>query len=206
MFWLALIISYVIGSISPAYFLGRLIKHKDIRKVGRKNLGATNTYISVGHAAGIFTGFFDVIKGVIAFWISFLLMQQFGFSMNWVFVCGFMAIIGHDWPFYLQFRGGRGGAVSYGLLILSYVYLINQYLLNSWVFIGLLLITGILAKIFKGPKIPFFIMAPIFVGTIIYFVGFIDWTWFIIALAIYQLLATTITYYEKKHLKKRMKH
>lgn len=201
MFWLALIISYLIGSISPAYFLGRLIKHKDIRNVGRKNLGATNAYISVGHAAGIFTGFFDVIKGIIAFGISFLLMQHFNFSMNWVFVSGFMVIIGHNWPFYLQFRGGRGGAVSYGLIIMSYVYLINKYLLNPWIFISLIVIVIILLKIFKEPQIPFFIMAPIFAGTIINFVGLIDWTWFILALGLYQLYVTAILCYKRKYLK-----
>ena len=143
----------------------------------------------------------SAIKGVLAFWISFLLMQQFGFSMNWVFISGFMVIAGHNWPFYLQFKGGRGGAVSYGLLILSYVYLINKFLINPWVFIGLLVIVGILVKGFKWTQIPFFIMAPIFVGTMIYFVGLINWTWFIIALGIYLIITTAIVYYERKYKK-----
>jgi glycerol-3-phosphate acyltransferase PlsY len=197
MFWLALIIAYLLGSISPAYILGRLIKKKDIRTLGTKNAGATNVFQQIGKAAGIFTCIFDMAKGIAAFWIAYLLMQSYGFSMFWVFLSGFAAIAGHNWPFYMQFRGGRGVATAYGLLFLSFGWLMASLELNAWIFAVLLVATLFIRFLSKKPSVTFFIFAPIFTGLIIFYAGLVDWTWFILLLMLYILVMAVITFIER---------
>lgn len=123
-----ILLGYLLGSISPGYFFGRIIKGVDVRISGNKNTGATNTYHIVGPAYGIITGIFDALKASTAYWIAVTGLtsklcwsDQYGLcgiiSPDVAILVGITAVIGHIWPFYLKFRGGRGTASLTGLCI-----------------------------------------------------------------------------------------
>jgi len=108
---LAVIIGYLIGSIPFAYIAGRLIKGVDIRQVGGGNMGATNVMREVGTAAGIAVLIADIVKGTLAV----LIAQWLSDSLLITFIAGFAAVVGHSWPVFLKFSGGRGGATTIGV-------------------------------------------------------------------------------------------
>lgn len=105
------VLAYLIGSISPAYFFGKL-KGKDLRKIGTKNLGAANTYLSIGLIPAMIVVIFDIAKG----FFSIMLGDYFGFSYIILIIGGSLAILGHDFPFYLEFIGGKGTATTIGVI------------------------------------------------------------------------------------------
>jgi glycerol-3-phosphate acyltransferase PlsY len=108
----SIVLGYLIGSILPAYFIGRL-KNIDIRKVGTKNPGTLNTYHSFGLLPSIPTALFDCFKGVIAV----LVAQSIGASFACAQIAGIAAIVGHVFPFYLRFRGGQGVGAAIGIIL-----------------------------------------------------------------------------------------
>ncbi len=105
-----LVLSYLIGSIQTAYLVGRLYG-KDIRKIGSKNVGAANVFRSIGKWQGILVAIVDIVKGLIVLYIA---MDN---SLLIIYLAGLVAVAGHNWPFYLGFRGGQGVATSAGLVI-----------------------------------------------------------------------------------------
>ena len=110
--WLIIIIAYLLGSIPTAYIIGRVTLGKDIRRLGDENSGAGNAYRELGPKAGIIVFFVDTAKGTAA-----VLIAQAGLlSQNWVMATGLAAVIGHNWPAFLGFRGGRGVATAIGIL------------------------------------------------------------------------------------------
>ncbi len=109
---LAVIIGYLLGSIPFAYITARLVKGVDIRKVGGGNIGALNVMREIGTAAGIGVLIADITKGAIAV----LIAQWLDVSLIVVFIAGLAAVVGHSWPIFLKFSGGRGGATTLGVL------------------------------------------------------------------------------------------
>ena len=109
----AMIMAYLVGSIPSAYLAGRLLKGKDIREEGDRNPGAANAYRSIGSKVGLAVGAADIAKGAIAVLIAKLLTGSTGAEMT----AGVLAVAGHNWPIFLQFRGGRGGATTVGVLM-----------------------------------------------------------------------------------------
>ncbi len=110
---MAVIIGYLLGSIPFAYIFGRLIKGVDIRRVGGGNMGALNTMREIGTVAGLAVLFADMGKGLLAI----LIAQWLGVSLIFVFITGFAAVVGHSWPVFLRFKGGRGAATALGVLL-----------------------------------------------------------------------------------------
>jgi len=110
---LAVVIAYLLGSIPSAYIAGRLKKGVDIRQVGGGNMGALNVMREVGTAAGYAVFVADIAKGALAV----LVAQWLGLSQLWVLVSGFAALVGHSWPVFLGFRGGKGGAAAMGVFL-----------------------------------------------------------------------------------------
>lgn len=110
---LSVISAYLIGSISPSYFLGRLLKGIDIRQHGEGNAGTVNTYKVLGLIPAIITAIFDTSKGFIAALIAW----QTGMPYPFNFAIAYAAVIGHVFPFYLQFRGGQGAATAVGIIL-----------------------------------------------------------------------------------------
>ncbi|MCX6811727.1 MAG: glycerol-3-phosphate acyltransferase [Candidatus Berkelbacteria bacterium] len=119
---IALIIGYLIGSISPAYILGRILKKIDIREHGDGNAGGTNTKNVLGWGPAVIVVIFDFTKGLLAMFIAWKL----GLSVPFIYAAGFAAILGHIAPFYLGFRGGQGAATAVGMLFFSLGMLISK--------------------------------------------------------------------------------
>jgi glycerol-3-phosphate acyltransferase PlsY len=111
--WLVVLIGYVFGSLPTAYLFGRFIKGKDIRQIGDENAGAANTYRELGPAAGILVGIVDAAKGAAVI----LIAQAANMSQTVVLFAGLAAVIGHNWPVFLGFRGGRGVSTTIGILL-----------------------------------------------------------------------------------------
>ena len=109
----AIVIGYLLGSIPFAYIAGSLKKGIDIRQVGTGNMGAANVMRQVGTVIGYTVFIADITKGLLTVFIA----QWLGLSLTWVLVAGFAAVAGHNWPVFLGFRGGRGGATSIGVFL-----------------------------------------------------------------------------------------
>jgi len=113
--WLIVILGYLIGSIPTAYIIGRALKGVDIRQIGDGNMGAANTFRQLGPKAGVTVGLIDAGKGAAAV----LIAQATGLSLFAVLLTGVAAVIGHNWPAFLGFRGGRGEATTIGVLLVT---------------------------------------------------------------------------------------
>lgn len=112
-YFLVLVISYFIGTISGSYIIGKLFLDKDIRKYGSGNAGTTNAMRVLGKKAGVMTFLIDFLKGLA---VTFIIGKVFGSIFVPLGILG--AVIGHDFPFYMNFRGGKGVATTLGALAL----------------------------------------------------------------------------------------
>ena len=113
MAWVVVLVGYGIGSIPTAYIAGRMLGAGDIRYLGDGNVGARNAYHQLGPKPGISIFFIDVAKGM----LPVLIAQAVGGSQMVVFVTGMVTVIGHNWPIFLGFRGGRGESTTIGVLL-----------------------------------------------------------------------------------------
>ncbi|WP_281191197.1 glycerol-3-phosphate 1-O-acyltransferase PlsY [Staphylococcus schleiferi] len=109
---LLFIASYLIGSIPSGYLIGKIFFKKDIREYGSGNTGATNSFRVLGKPAGFAVTFFDIFKGFIVVFLPAL----FNVEIHGLLV-GIFAIIGHVYPIYLKFKGGKAVATSAGVLL-----------------------------------------------------------------------------------------
>jgi len=112
---IASVIGYLVGSIQPSYFIGK-IKGIDIREHGSKNAGAANTTLILGWGLGLFAGIFDVLKAAFCVVITSYIFKSPDFSFL-PFLSGLMAVIGHNYPFYMGFDGGKGTACVIGIML-----------------------------------------------------------------------------------------
>ncbi len=110
---LGIIIGYLLGSIPTAYIVGRLRKGVDIRDIGSRNMGAANVMREIGIHEGILVVVIDIGKGAGAI----LVAQTLDISELWVFGAGFAALVGHNFPVFAGFRGGRGTATIMGIFL-----------------------------------------------------------------------------------------
>ncbi len=109
----ALLAAYLLGSVPAAYVMGRLRKGIDIRQVGSHNMGAMNVFYSVGFGEGLAVLAFDIGKGAAAV----ALVRLMGTPELVQLLAGPVAVVGHNFPIFLNFKGGRGGATCIGILI-----------------------------------------------------------------------------------------
>lgn len=110
---IAVLFSYLLGSVSFSVLLAKSLKGIDIRQHGSGNAGATNTLRVLGKGPAILVLVLDVLKGIAAVWLGRLL----GEGSEWVpALCGIAAIVGHNWPLYFRFRGGKGIATTIGVM------------------------------------------------------------------------------------------
>ena len=110
---LTLIFAYLLGSFPTAVVVSRLTKGVDIRDLGDGNMGARNTYRFLGHGAGLAVALADGCKGA----LSVLAARWLGLPPFWQASAGVMALIGHDYPVYVKFRGGQGLATIMGIFL-----------------------------------------------------------------------------------------
>jgi len=114
---IAILIGYLLGSIPSAYLAGRLRKGVDIREVGSRNMGAMNVYYEVGLVEAVLVTLVDLGKGIGAILlVRWLLGMPPEFEL-FTGLTGAAAIMGHIFPVFLKFRGGKGAATAIGILI-----------------------------------------------------------------------------------------
>ena len=130
---LCILIGYLIGTINPSYIISKL-RGGDIREKGSGNAGASNALIVYGKLVGVFCAFFDIGKAFFAVW----LMQSIFPNLSLIYaLTAVSAILGHIFPFYMNFRGGKGLA-SLGGVILAYNWLVFLIMLLGAIIIGLI--------------------------------------------------------------------
>lgn len=110
---LSIILSYLLGAISFSYLMGQVLKKLDIRDHGSGNAGATNTLRVLGVGPAIIVLLLDCGKGIAAVWLGFFLS---GGNAVIAASAGTAAVIGHNWPVFFNFRGGKGVATTIGVL------------------------------------------------------------------------------------------
>lgn len=115
------IISYLIGSVNFSVILSKKIAGFDVREKGSGNAGSTNMLRSVGKGAAALTLICDILKGVVAIGIAILFgnMVQDSNKELLLQIAGIMVIVGHTYPLFFGFKGGKGVATSLGVLLLS---------------------------------------------------------------------------------------
>jgi len=114
------IAAYLLGSIPTAVWVGRMKYNIDVREHGSKNAGATNTFRVLGKKAGIVVLSVDILKGVLAVILPFIIS-----SYTWTddhlihlkIVSGILVVIGHIFPVFASFNGGKGVATSLGVVL-----------------------------------------------------------------------------------------
>jgi glycerol-3-phosphate acyltransferase PlsY len=107
------VIAYLVGSVPTAYLLVRMAVGQDIRTRGSGNVGGTNALRTAGWRIGITVTLIDVVKGVLAVW----LMRLYNPESGWVAAAVLAAVLGHCYPVWLKFRGGKGVATGFGAFL-----------------------------------------------------------------------------------------
>jgi glycerol-3-phosphate acyltransferase PlsY len=162
---LAITISYLIGSIPTAYIFGRLLKGIDIRNFGSGNVGATNAMRVLGKPAGISVLLIDILKGflvVVGVGAVFAPRISIISSQTLSLILGLAAICGHNWTIFLGFRGGKGVATTFGVLLglalkIPGLYLIILLLVLVWVVVFAVARIISVASVITALALPIFI-------------------------------------------------
>ena len=132
---LFIVIAYLIGSISPALLVGKIFYNTDIRTMGSGNLGTTNTFRCLGKKAGVMVFILYISKGIVA---TFLPTFSLG-KVEFLSIFGAFAMIGHVYPIFANFKGGKAVATGSGVFIFLYPTL---SLILVAIFFSTLFITG----------------------------------------------------------------
>jgi glycerol-3-phosphate acyltransferase PlsY len=156
---LAAVLSYLLGSIPSAVWIGKLFHNIDVREHGSGNAGATNTIRVLGWATGIPVLLIDIAKGWLAAMLPvFFHLADTGSALltNLQLVTGIIAIIGHIIPVFAGFRGGKGVATVFGVFLALQTILT---LCSMGVFLSVLFITGIvsISSMTAGISFPLFL-------------------------------------------------
>lgn len=128
---LAIALAYLVGSLSFAVIFSRLMGLADPRSYGSGNPGATNVLRSGHKGAAVLTLAFDVLKGYVPVVVALLAQERFGLGGQTVALVGLAAFLGHLWPVFFRFRGGKGVATAAGVL-LALNPLLGLATLASW--------------------------------------------------------------------------
>jgi glycerol-3-phosphate acyltransferase PlsY len=112
---LSILLGYLLGMLSPAALISRL-KKQNLRKSGTGNLGASNVMLHFGKVFGVLVMVFDILKAFAACKLAELFFSQVAYVG---LIAGIAAVIGHIYPFYMKFKGGKGLA-AFGGMILAY--------------------------------------------------------------------------------------
>ena len=114
------IIAYLLGSIPTAVWVGLKFYGVDVREHGSNNAGATNTFRVLGKIPGIIVLLIDIIKGALAVTLPLMFLSnqlEYNSLINVQLICGITAIVGHIFPLFANFNGGKGVATSLGVVV-----------------------------------------------------------------------------------------
>ncbi|MBN2646372.1 MAG: glycerol-3-phosphate 1-O-acyltransferase PlsY [Thiotrichales bacterium] len=151
-FFLALGLSYLIGSLSTAIIVCRVMGLGDPREGGSGNPGATNVKRLYGNKAAAITLAGDLLKGV----VPVLIAYGFGFAPDQVFWIGFAAFIGHLYPVFFGFRGGKGVATMLGVMLALHFW-IGLAVVATWLFVAKVLKISSLSALVASLLAPFYL-------------------------------------------------
>ncbi|USG63530.1 glycerol-3-phosphate 1-O-acyltransferase PlsY [Brevibacillus ruminantium] len=174
MVFLSLVISYLIGSISFSYLIAKKIAGIDIRSHGSGNAGATNTLRVLGKGPAILVLLLDALKGLAAMGLAHWLTD--GHALAYA-LSGLFAIIGHNWPIFFGFRGGKGIATTVGValgfsplaFLISVVITVLIIAVTRYVSLGsLVLVTVLPIFLFVLGKDPAFIWVSVVLALFAY--------------------------------------
>jgi glycerol-3-phosphate acyltransferase PlsY len=130
-----MVLSYFLGSIPSGLIIGKVFKNIDIREYGSKNTGATNAVRVLGFRYGIFAFIFDSLKGALVILLVFLINDPSlylvsDYQINISSIYGAAAVLGHVFPIYINFKGGKAVATSAGMI----------FAIEPWVAVGVILL------------------------------------------------------------------
>ena len=117
---IAVLLAYLVGSIPISYLIVRWVGRRDLRAIGSGNLGATNVYRALGLRWAILAFGGDALKGVLGGWLAWgcFLIAEKAEPMFWLaLLLGLAPVLGHLFPPWFKFRGGKGAATSFGVMI-----------------------------------------------------------------------------------------
>jgi glycerol-3-phosphate acyltransferase PlsY len=152
---LAIGAAYLVGSLSFAVIISRLMGLADPRSYGSGNPGATNVLRSGNKAAALLTLAFDVLKGYLPVMAALLWQERLGLGPFAIALVGLAAFLGHLWPVYFRFQGGKGVATAAGVL-LALNPVLGAATLASWLLIALFFRYSSLASLVAAAFAPFF--------------------------------------------------
>ncbi len=163
---LGILISYIIGSFPTAYIFGRWLKGIDIRKFGSGNVGATNALRILGRGPGITVLVLDVLKGFIAvFFLGNLITVKISGISNETLriILGLSCISGHNWTIFLKFKGGKGVATTFGVLLalatqIGTLKIILGLLVLTWLITFFTTRVVSLASVLTGIALPVYVI------------------------------------------------
>ena len=151
----AIVAAYLVGSLSFAVIISRLMGLADPRSYGSKNPGATNVLRSGHRAAAVLTLALDALKGYVPVMLALWLAPRYGFGQATIGFVGLAAFLGHLFPVYFRFQGGKGVATAAGALMA-----INPWLglatLASWLIVAFFFRYSSLASIVAAGFAPFY--------------------------------------------------
>lgn len=183
-----LLLAYIIGSIPSGLWVGKLFYNTDIREHGSGNLGGTNTFRTLGKKAGLVVTIMDILKGTAATLLGYLAVFE---TVNvHPLILGIIAVIGHMFPIFAKFKGGKAVATSGGIL-LAY---------NWPLFVLLIVGFFIILKITKMVSLTSMILAVIALiySIVYYFTAEKDWP----LIAMLVLIAVFIFYRHRTNIQR----
>ena len=176
-----ILLAYFFGSLNSSIIFSKILKLKDPREYGSKNPGATNILRSGNKALALATLIFDMLKGFLPVFVALLFIE----NQIYIQIIGLCSILGHIFPIYYKFKGGKGVATSFGV-ILAFDIILGFICLLTW------LITAFLFRYSALSAIVSFALLPIY-------------TWFsyekIITTSLYLILAIIVIYMHKTNIK-----
>lgn len=110
---LATVMGYLVGSIPTSYLAGRWLKGIDLRRYGSGTVSGTGVYYHVSRPAVVAVGVLDIAKAWLPTWLSL----RWGWGLGTALAAGLAAMVGHNWPLYLNFHGGRGHSSIIGIML-----------------------------------------------------------------------------------------
>jgi glycerol-3-phosphate acyltransferase PlsY len=209
---LSLVISYLLGSCNSSIITVRILKKEDIRKFGSHSAGLTNTFRCFGKLAALFTLIGDLLKGVVAVLLSLLIfrllvptvMTAGDSNMNYInmtigYASGIAAIIGHIFPIYYGFKGGKGVLVSCSILLvidpITFVIIIPF-------FIAMIAIT----RYVSVASISAALLYPILTFVVHFLIIHISLEWSLIHTSLTMCTSTLLIYMHKENIKRLRSH
>lgn len=117
MIYLIPVYSYIIGCIQSSFIISKIYLKEDIRTYGNGNAGASNMTVSFGWKFGAIVGLLDILKGALGVIITAIIFKNDPNIDTLKYLSGFFVIIGHNYPFFMSFKGGKGTASLIGMIL-----------------------------------------------------------------------------------------